>query len=198
MAWIVLYQVNILPTNHQQETYNAQTVLIAFPALALFVIASRPSHAGVGTYIDSFKEYIVQSTIKNRSSVLKIFIVLVVMLFSCVFFSPAFAQDWTNHHQTIHCSVNINQTFMGNWREISLIYTSANDSGSFINYKCVSCNATTDCNVWAGFMCTIASSQAGQGSFSGRNSVVAIFYPGFATQQNSCEEVYQKADILLQ
>ncbi|WP_045213840.1 hypothetical protein [Desulfonatronovibrio magnus] len=137
-------------------------------------------------------------TISKRFFAVGIFRVLVVTLFTCVFYSNVIAHDWTNYHQSIHCSVNIDQTFFGNWKEISLRYTSAEDSGTFIVYKCISCNAIKDCNEWAGFKCTIAGNQAGQSNFSGRNSVVALFYPGFATQQNSCEEVYQKADILLE
>ncbi len=136
---------------------------------------------------------------KNHFFNLCIFCSLVPVLFIFIFFSHASAQHWTNYHQTVYCTVNVEQTFLGHWRVISLNFTAVNDSGTSIVYKCISCNdASAKCNEWGGFNCTITNNQRGQGIFSGRNSVVAIFYPGFATQQNSCEEVYQKADILLQ
>ncbi|WP_045217291.1 hypothetical protein [Desulfonatronovibrio magnus] len=114
-----------------------------------------------------------------------------------VFFKPAHAHDWTNHHQTIHCSANVEQTSLfGYWRQISVTYTSANDSQTLITYRCIYSDESD--TAWSQFDCNVVREQAGDQQFYGiKSRVRPFFYPRAATQRQACEDVYKEADLLL-
>ncbi|WP_045217464.1 hypothetical protein [Desulfonatronovibrio magnus] len=113
-----------------------------------------------------------------------------------VFFKPAHAHHWTNYHQTIHCSVEVERLFIfGEWHQISVTFTSANDPQATITYECTH---AADENAPAKFDCNVVREQTGDQQFYGKKSGVnPFFFPRAATQWQACDDVYKEADLLL-